>query len=50
VTFGSVTDLADALRRAAEAHGEQAERVGAADVDWPDWYAGRMAADQAGGR
>ncbi len=50
VTFGSVADLADALRRAAEAHGEQQERLDAADVNWTDWYAGRMAADQADGR
>ena len=50
VTFRSVADLADALRRAAEAHGEQEERLGAADVNWPDWYAGRMAADQGAGQ
>jgi predicted enzyme related to lactoylglutathione lyase len=47
-TFGSASDLADAMRRAAAAHGEHEKRIGAADPDWPDWYARYMAAEQAG--
>jgi catechol 2,3-dioxygenase-like lactoylglutathione lyase family enzyme len=48
-TFASANDLASALRRAAAAHGEHEERIGAADPNWPDWYAKYMAAEQAGG-
>jgi catechol 2,3-dioxygenase-like lactoylglutathione lyase family enzyme len=47
-TFASVADLASALRRAAAAHGEHEKRIGAADPDWPDWYAAYMVAEQAG--
>jgi catechol 2,3-dioxygenase-like lactoylglutathione lyase family enzyme len=47
--FASVPDLAGALRRAAAAHGEHEARTGAADPNWPDWYAGYMAAEQSGG-
>jgi catechol 2,3-dioxygenase-like lactoylglutathione lyase family enzyme len=47
-TFGSVSDLASALRRAAAAHGEHEKRIGAADPNWPDWYAAYMVAEQAG--
>ena len=47
-SFGSVSDLAGALRRAAAAHGEHEQRTGAADPDWPDWYAAYMVAEQAG--
>jgi hypothetical protein len=46
--FASVTDLADAMRRAAAAHGEHEERTGAPDENWPDWYAAYMAAEQTG--
>jgi catechol 2,3-dioxygenase-like lactoylglutathione lyase family enzyme len=46
--FASVADLANAMRRAAAAHGEHEKRIGAADPDWPDWYAAYMAAEQAG--
>jgi catechol 2,3-dioxygenase-like lactoylglutathione lyase family enzyme len=46
--FSSSTDLAAALRRAAAAHGEHEARTGAADANWPDWYAGYMVAEQAG--
>jgi catechol 2,3-dioxygenase-like lactoylglutathione lyase family enzyme len=49
-TFGSATDLASALRRAAAAHGEHEKRIGKADPNWPDWYAEYMAAEQAGTR
>jgi catechol 2,3-dioxygenase-like lactoylglutathione lyase family enzyme len=30
------------------AHGEHEKRIGAADPDWPDWYAECMMAEQAG--
>ena len=41
--FDSVSGLADALRRAAAAHGKHEEEIGHADADWPDWYAQYMA-------
>ena len=47
-TFASSGDLAAALRRAAAAHGEHEKRTGAADVNWPDWYADYMVREQAG--
>jgi catechol 2,3-dioxygenase-like lactoylglutathione lyase family enzyme len=47
-SFSSVSDLADAMRRAEVAHGEHEKRIGAADPDWPDWYAAYMVAEQAG--
>jgi catechol 2,3-dioxygenase-like lactoylglutathione lyase family enzyme len=47
-SFSSAADLADAMRRASAAHGEHEKRIGAADPDWPDWYAEYMAAEQAG--
>jgi hypothetical protein len=46
--YDSVSDLANALRRAAAAHGEHEARTGAADPDWPDWYAAYMVAEQRG--
>ena len=46
--YESVEDLADALRRAAEAHGKHEERTGEADADWPDWYALYMVRERAG--
>ena len=47
-SFGSASDLSDAMRRASVAHGEHEKRIGAADPDWPDWYAEFMVAEQAG--
>jgi len=47
-SFGSASDLASALRRAAAAHGEHEKRIGGADTNWPDWYAAYMTAEQAG--
>ncbi len=47
-TFASANDLASAMRRASVAHGEHEKRIGAADSNWPDWYAEYMAAEQAG--
>jgi catechol 2,3-dioxygenase-like lactoylglutathione lyase family enzyme len=46
--FASVDDLANALRRAAAAHGEHEKRIGQHDANWPDWYAAYMVAEQAG--
>ena len=43
-TFSSVGDLADALKRAAAAHGEHEKRTGEADENWPEWYAAFMVA------
>ncbi len=48
-TFASANDLASAMRRASAAHGEHEKRIGAADPNWPDWYAAYMVAEQAGG-
>jgi catechol 2,3-dioxygenase-like lactoylglutathione lyase family enzyme len=47
-TFASANDLASAMRRASVAHGEHEKRTGAADANWPDWYASYMVAEQAG--
>ena len=48
-TFSSPAELAAALRRAAEAHGEHEKRIGKHDTaGWPDWYAEHIAAEQAG--
>jgi len=47
-SFSSASDLADAMRRASAAHGEHEKRIGAADPNWPDWYARYMVAEQAG--
>jgi catechol 2,3-dioxygenase-like lactoylglutathione lyase family enzyme len=47
--FTSSTELAAALRRAEAAHGEHEKRTGAADPNWPDWYAAFMMAEQTGG-
>jgi catechol 2,3-dioxygenase-like lactoylglutathione lyase family enzyme len=47
-SFGSASDLADAMRRASAAHGQHEKRIGAADPNWPDWYAKYMVAEQAG--
>jgi catechol 2,3-dioxygenase-like lactoylglutathione lyase family enzyme len=47
-SFGSATDLASALRRAAAAHGQHEQRIGQADPNWPDWYAEYTVREQAG--
>jgi catechol 2,3-dioxygenase-like lactoylglutathione lyase family enzyme len=46
--FTSAEDLSKALKRAAAAHGEHEKRIGAADANWPDWYAAYMVAEQTG--
>ena len=48
-TFGSASDLASALRRAAAAHDGHEKRTGGDHREtWPDWYAAYMVAEQAG--
>jgi len=47
-TYTSASDLANAMRRASTAHGEHEKRLGAADPNWPDWYASYMVAEQSG--
>ncbi|MFY1616046.1 VOC family protein [Micromonospora sp. WMMD736] len=47
-SYRSATDLADALRRAAAAHGEHEKRTGQRDDNWPDWYATYLVAEQSG--
>jgi predicted enzyme related to lactoylglutathione lyase len=47
-TYSSVPALAEALRRAAAAHGEHEQRTGERDEGWPHWYAAYMVAEQAG--
>ena len=47
-TYGSASELAQALRRAAAAYGEHPARTGGADPNWPDWYAEYMVREQAG--
>ena len=46
--FASVSDLANAMRRASVAHGEHEKRIGQADPNWPDWYAEYMVREQNG--
>ena len=47
--FASTADLSSAMRRASVAHGEhEARNGGEFDVNWPDWYAAYMVAEQAG--
>lgn len=47
-TYSSVSDLSQALRRAAAAHGEHEKRIGQADSNWPDWYAEYLVREQSG--
>ena len=47
-TYASSSDLSQALRRAAAAHGQHEARTGQADPNWPDWYAEYMVREQAG--
>jgi len=48
-SFASATDLANAMRRAAAAHGEHEARTGGQrDENWPEWYASYMVAEQSG--
>ncbi|GGT42129.1 VOC family protein [Nonomuraea spiralis] len=48
-SYVSRSDLVEALKRAAAAHGEHETRNGGAhDENWPEWYATYMAAEQHG--
>lgn len=47
-TYGSLSDLANAMRRAETAHGEHEKLLGQRDADWPSWYAEYMIAEQSG--
>ncbi|HKQ12878.1 MAG TPA: VOC family protein [Steroidobacteraceae bacterium] len=47
-TYGSLLDLANAMRRAETAHGEHEKRTGQRDADWPSWYAAYMIAERSG--
>ncbi len=47
-SYASVSELAEALRRAAAAHGEHEARTGQEDKNWPDWYAEYMVNELAG--
>ena len=47
-TYASAHDLAQAMIRAAKAHGQHEARTGKADPNWPDWYAEYMAREQSG--
>jgi catechol 2,3-dioxygenase-like lactoylglutathione lyase family enzyme len=46
--YASAYDLAQAMIRAAKAHGEHEKRIGQADPNWPDWYAEYMVHEQSG--
>ena len=47
-SFTSASDLASALRRAEAAHGQHEKRIGAADPNWPAWYAEYIVREQSG--
>jgi catechol 2,3-dioxygenase-like lactoylglutathione lyase family enzyme len=47
-TYTSARDLAQAMIRAAKAHGQHEKRTGQADANWPDWYAEFMVREQSG--
>ena len=49
-SFGSVSDLASAMRRASAAHDEHEKRIGQKDANWPDWYAAYMVAEASGAK
>jgi hypothetical protein len=48
LTFDSASDLARALRRAADAYGQHEEQTGRLDADWPNWYGLYLELEQAG--
>jgi hypothetical protein len=47
-TYESVSDLDEALKRAAEAHGKHEEPTGEEDPDWPEWYALHLVRERGG--
>ncbi len=48
LTFDSASDLAQALRRAADAHQQHEQQTGRPDPDWPSWYALYIEREQGG--
>jgi hypothetical protein len=46
--YSSAGDLAQAMIRAAKAHGQHEKRIGQADPNWPAWYAEYMVREQSG--
>jgi phosphoglycolate phosphatase-like HAD superfamily hydrolase len=48
LTFDSASDLARALRRAADAHAQHEQQIGHPDPYWPAWYARYLEQEQAG--
>jgi hypothetical protein len=46
IKFDSVSDLEQALKRAAAAHGEHEKEIGHEDAEWPSWYAQYMEQEQ----
>jgi predicted enzyme related to lactoylglutathione lyase len=48
VEFTSATELARALRRAADAHDQHERRIGKRDANWADWYADFISSEQGG--
>ena len=47
-SFSSANDLAQAMMRAAIAHGQHEKRMGQVDPNWPEWYAKYMVSEQSG--
>jgi len=47
-SFSSASDLASAFRRAEAAHGQHEKRTGQRDVNWANWYAAYIVAEQTG--
>ena len=47
-SYASLTDLSQALQRAARAHGEHEKKLGQTDPDWIAWYANYMVSEQRG--
>lgn len=47
-SFASASDLVNALKRAALAHGQHEARIGQRDEEWPVWYAEYMVREQSG--
>jgi hypothetical protein len=48
LTYESVDELEQALRRAAAAHGKHEQETGEADANWPVWYSRYMEQEQGG--
>jgi hypothetical protein len=48
LTYDSVSDFAQALRRAEAAHGEHERQLRHPDADWPTWYAQFLVDEQTG--